>query len=99
MNTNTTDRIFFCKDNLEVMKGINSEYIDLIYLDPPFNKKKVFTALLGSSAEGASFKDIFREEDIKDEWIQTIKEKYYPLYVFLNGVKTFGGKYNGNYIL
>ena len=99
MNTNTTDRIFFCKDNLEVMKGINSEYIDLIYLDPPFNKKKVFTALLGSSAEGASFKDIFREEDIKDEWIQTIKEKYYPLYVFLNGVKTFGGKYNYCYLV
>ena len=81
------NRTIFCKDNLEVLKGINSNSIDLIYLDPPFNKKKEFTAPIGSSAEGASFKDWFREEDIKDEWLQTIKEDYDGLYTFLESVK------------
>ena len=63
--------------------------MDLIYLDPPFNKKKTFTAPIGSSAEGASFKDYFREEDVKDEWVETIKEDHIELYNFLNGVKIY----------
>ena len=42
---------------------------------------------LGTSAEGASFKDYFREEDVKDEWLETIKEDNLELYNFLNGVK------------
>ena len=85
---NIKNRTIFCKDNLDVLQGINSESIDLIYLDPPFNKKKTFTAPIGSSAEGASFKDYFREEDVKDEWVETIKEDHIELYNFLNGVKS-----------
>ena len=85
---NIKNRTIFCKDNLDVLQGINSESVDLIYLDPPFNKNKTFTALIGSSAEGASFKDYFREEDVKDEWVETIKEDHIELYNFLNGVKS-----------
>ena len=81
------NRTLFCKDNLDILQNIDSKTIDLIYLDPPFNKNKVFTAPIGSSAEGASFKDIFRKEDVKDEWVQTIKEDNIELYNFLNGVK------------
>ena len=60
---NVDNRTIFCKDNLDVLQGINSGCIDLIYLDPPFNKKKTFAAPIGSSAEGASFRDIFYKED------------------------------------
>ncbi len=69
---NVSNRTIFCHDNLEVLEGINSDCIDL---DPPFNKNKVFTSPIGSSAEGASFRDIFREEDIKDEFEEQIKEE------------------------
>jgi len=58
MGLNINNRTIFCHDNLEVLRGINSGRIDLIYPDPPFNKNKVFTAPIGSSSEGASFKDI-----------------------------------------
>ena len=85
---NIKNRTIFCKDNLDVLQGINSKSVDLIYLDPPFNKNKTFTAPIGSSAEGASFKDYFREEDVKDEWVETIKEDHIELYNFLNGVKS-----------
>ena len=85
---NIKNRTIFCKDNLDVLQGINSESVDLIYLDPPFNKNKTFTAPIGSSAEGASFKDYFREEDVKDEWVETIKEDHIELHNFLNGVKS-----------
>ena len=88
MGINISNRTIFCKDNLDVLQGINSKSVDLIYLDPPFNKNKIFTAPIGSSAEGASFKDYFREKDIKDEWVETIKEDHIELYNFLNGVKS-----------
>ena len=74
-NLNIKNRTIFCRDNLDILQGINSNCVDLIYLDPPFNKKKEFTAPIGSSAEGASFKDWFREEDVKDEWVETIKRR------------------------
>lgn len=84
---NIDNRTIFCHDNLDVLRGINSECIDLIYLDPPFNKKKTFTAPTGSSAEGASFDDIFREEDIKDEWVEDIKEDNAGMYSLLTTAK------------
>ena len=91
---NVKNRTIFCRDNLDVLKGINSECIDLIYLDPPFNKNKKFTAPIGSSAEGAEFSDIFREEDVKDEWLVTIEEDEPELYTYLNGIRGVGKPYN-----
>lgn len=54
------------------MKGINSECADLIYLDPPFNKKRSFVAPLGTDAEGAVFHDIFLATEMKDEILENI---------------------------
>jgi len=42
---NIKNRTIFCKDNLDILQGINSKSVDLIYLDPPFNKKKEFTVV------------------------------------------------------
>ena len=49
MSLNIQNRTIYCNDNLEILKGINNNCIDLIYLDPPFNTKKVFTAPLGAA--------------------------------------------------
>ncbi|MYB34264.1 MAG: hypothetical protein F4X92_03910 [Gammaproteobacteria bacterium] len=91
---NIQNRTIFCHDNLDVLQGINSECIDLIYLDPPFNKNKKFAAPIGSIAEGAGFKDIFREEDVKSEWLTTIREDHPELYRYLSGIMGVGKKYN-----
>ena len=95
---NVKNRTIFCDDNLDVMAGINNQCIDLIYLDPPFNKNKEFTAPIGSSAEGASFKDIFKEEDLKDEWVKTIEEDQPELHRYLNGTRGVGKPYNFAYL-
>ena len=95
---NVQNRTILCGDNLERLQGMNSESVNLIYLDPPFNKNKKFTAPIGSSAEGASFSDIFREEDVKAEWIQTIQEDYDELYRFLYEIRTIGNRYNFCYL-
>ena len=31
-------------DNLNVLRGMNSECVDLIYLDPPFNSNRTYEA-------------------------------------------------------
>lgn len=57
-------------DNLQVMRGINSETIDLIYLDPPFNSKRLYNAPLGSPAAGAKFDDTWTMDSVKSEWAE-----------------------------
>ena len=37
MSLNVKNRTLFTGDNLDVMRGMNSKSVDLIYLDPPFN--------------------------------------------------------------
>ncbi|MCA8834004.1 MAG: GIY-YIG nuclease family protein [Proteobacteria bacterium] len=96
-NSTIENRTIFCHDNLDILRGINSDCIDLIYLDPPFNKKKVFTAPIGSSADGASFRDIFREEDVKDDWLKEIKEDYYAVHDLLSAVKIIEGRTSYNF--
>ena len=34
---NFADKTIWTGDNLEILRGMNSECVDLIYLDPPFN--------------------------------------------------------------
>ena len=51
-------------DNLAVMRGMNSECVDLIYLDPPFNSNRNYEAPIGSQAAGAAFKDAWTLDDV-----------------------------------
>lgn len=61
---NFSNRTVWVGDNLHVMRGINSECIDLIYLDPPFNSSQDYAAPIGSIAAGAAFKDTWTLSDI-----------------------------------
>ena len=36
---NWANRTIWTGDNLDIMRGMNSETVDLIYLDPSFDKK------------------------------------------------------------
>ena len=61
------NRTIFTSDNLPVLRGIDSETIDLIYLDPPFNKGRQWVAPIGSDAEGASFDDIWTWDNLAEQ--------------------------------
>ena len=63
-------------DCLEVMRGMNSETVDLIYLDPPFNSNANYAAPVGSAAAGAAFKDTWTLSDVDAEWINLIEQKH-----------------------
>ncbi len=55
------------------MRGINSETIDLIYPDPPFNSKINYSAPIGSEAAGVAFKDTGSLNDLDLEWIREMQ--------------------------
>ena len=77
---NFENRTLFIADNLDIMRGMDSGTIDLIYLDPPFKSGKQWKAPIGSPAEGAAFKDIWTDEDIKYEWHGQIAAEHEELY-------------------
>lgn len=48
-------------DNLYVLRGLPSESIDLIYIDPPFFSNRTYTQIWGDDNEVRSFGDIFQD--------------------------------------
>ena len=85
---NVENRTLFIADNLDIMRGMDSDMIDLIYLDPPFKSGKRWKAPIGSPAEGAEFKDIWTDEDIKDEWHGQIAAEHEELYQIIQASET-----------
>lgn len=64
------------QDNLLVLRGIDSECIDLIYLDPPFNSKRDYSARTDSKADGAEFSDHWTLDMVENEWVDLIEAKH-----------------------
>ena len=56
---NFANRTVWTGDNLDVLQRINSECVDMIYLDLPFNSDANYVAPIGSEAAGAALKDNF----------------------------------------
>ena len=94
MNTepNFADKTIWTKDNLPVMRGMNSGSVDLIYLDPPFNSKADYAAPIGSEAEGAVFKDTWSLSDINEIWLDLIEHKHPDLHKVIMAALTNSDK-------
>ena len=54
---NFPDNVLYNMDNLDVLRGMNSETVDLIATDPPFNKKR------NRAASAGAYEDAWRWED------------------------------------
>ena len=73
---NIAPNTIFTGDNLPILRGMNSNSIDLIYLDPPFNSNANYAAPIGSKAAGAEFKDTWTLQDVDIAWLDLIEAKY-----------------------
>jgi DNA modification methylase len=60
-------------DNLEILKTIESDTIDLIYLDPPFFSNRNYEVIWGDEGEVRSFQD--RWSGGMDHYIAWLKER------------------------
>lgn len=47
-----------------IMRGMNSNFVNLIYIDRPFNSKANYAAPKGSKPAVAAFKDTWGQDDI-----------------------------------
>ncbi len=89
---NFKNRTIWTGDNLDILRGMNSETVDLIYLDPPFNSNQSYGAPIGSPAEGAEFKDIWTLDDLDVAWHGEIAEKEPALYSVIDAAGLSHGK-------
>ena len=77
MTANWPNRTLFHGDNLPFLRAMNSESVDLIATDPPFNKGRDFHATPDSLAAGAKFQDRWSwERDVHQEWVDQITDDY-----------------------
>ena len=74
------NRTIFTADNLDVMRGMNDDSVDLIYLDPPFNSNRNYAAPIGSKAAGAAFKDTWTLSDLDIALLGEIADRDPALY-------------------
>lgn len=68
-------------DNLEILRGIESETIDLIYLDPPFFSNRNYEVIWGDKGEVRSFEDRFSGGI--DHYIAWLKERVFEMHRIL----------------
>jgi len=76
----------YINDNLFILNGLNSNFVDLMYLDPPFNSKRFYSAPIGSKAAGASFKDMWTWEDVNEEYLNTLAKNYPALTAYIASI-------------
>ena len=50
-------RVVYCGDNLEQLKKLPGECVDLVYIDPPFNSNRNYEVFWGETREKRSFED------------------------------------------
>lgn len=96
--TNFTDRTIWTGDNLDILRGLNSASVDLIYLDPPFNSNRNYAAPVGSAAAGAAFKDTWTLSDLDVAWMGLIADEQPAMYQVLQAAGLTHGKGMQSYL-
>ena len=89
----------FTGDNLPILRGMDGDSVDLIYLDPPFNSKRDYAAPIGSKAAGAEFKDTWTLADTDVAWWGELAEAHPGLYRVIDAAGAAGGKADKAYCI
>ena len=96
---NVSNRTIFCNDNLHILRGLDSNAIDLIYLDPPFNSNRNYSAPIGSEAAGAAFKDTWTLSDVDNAWHGEIADREPALYQAIHAAELTHSKSMKSYLI
>ena len=99
MEPNWRNQTLWTGDNLDIMRGMNSDCVDLIYLDPPFNSNRDYAAPIGSAAAGAAFKDTWTLSDVDLAWHGEIAESEPALYAIIDAAGLSHGKSMKSYLI
>ena len=95
---NFADKTIWTGDNLDILRGLNSQTVDLIYLDPPFNSNRNYAAPVGSKAAGAAFKDTWALSDLDVAWMGLIADEQPAIANLLRAASLTHGKGMQSYL-
>ena len=96
---NFKNRTLFHGDNLPFLRGLNSETVDLIATDPPFNKGRDFHATPDSLAAGAKFQDRWSwADDVEGEWVDQITDDWPNVMTVINAARESYGDDMGAFL-
>lgn len=93
------NRTLWTGDNLDVMRSLDDDIVDLIYLDPPFNSNRNYAAPVGSKAAGAAFKDTWELSDTDLAWHGAIAEAHPELYRIIEAARFTHGESMMSYLV
>ena len=98
MTQNFLDNTFYEMDNLDVLRGMNSETIDLIATDPPFNTKRNRSGTAGFYVDNWKWGDTdrlsnqWRWNEVHPKWLEEIKDNHNALYHAIDAAKRCQGE-------
>ncbi|MCY3781518.1 MAG: DNA methyltransferase [Chloroflexi bacterium] len=96
---NFKNRTLYHGDNLDFLRGMNSETVHLIATDPPFNKNRDFHATPDSLAKGASFKDRWSwDRDVHEDWTDSIKDDWPAVWEVIDAARVAYGNDMGAFL-
>jgi DNA modification methylase len=78
--------VIYCGDNLEMLKEIPDESVDLIYIDPPFNSNRKYEVFWNETQEKRAFEDRFGDAQTYIGWM---RPRILELYRVLKPTGTF----------
>ncbi len=92
MLPNVDNRTIFTADNLDIMRELHDECIDLIYLDPPFNSQRRYFDPFGYSEDRRiGFDDVWKMDSEKQAWLDEIEFIHPAVFAVCEAAKPAAG--------
>jgi len=99
MNSISHNRTLFLEDNLPVLRGLDSDSIDLIATDPPFNKGVPAFKGTTRAGKGVEFKDVWNwDEDVHVNWINDLRQRRPSLFNVIHYANAAAGDDMGAFL-
>ena len=101
MTTNSVsyNRTLFLLDNLPVLRGLDSDSVDLIATDPPFNKGVPAFKGKTKAGRGVEFKDVWNwNDDVQTEWLGELKDDHPRLFNMIHYANESAGDDMGAFL-
>ncbi len=98
MAQNFLDNTLYEMDNLIVLRGMNSDTVDLIATDPPFNTKRNRSGTAGFYVDNWKWGDTdtlpdqWKWNEVHPKWLEEIKDNHAALYHAIDAAKHCQGE-------
>jgi len=63
-------QLIYCGDNLQKLRELPDECVDLVYIDPPFNSGRTYEQFWGDAKEKRAFEDRFGDVEHYIHWMR-----------------------------